>query len=163
MMALFGRIRSGTADDVHQQLADLARAERAEAFAPDSTLPDGVEPTDWPDGWDEPTSDFFVPPDYRRLYRRGPAGSDREAELLAYWDDHRDPRHIEVSWGGLAPAGGHGSVTAGPGWWAVADRARLRHECEQLKLALAEATVQLRIWQKGAEFVDEVPSRTSRP
>lgn len=40
---------------------------------------------------------------------------------------------------------------------------RLRHECEQLKLALAEATVQLRIWQKGAEFVDEVPSRTSRP
>jgi transposase len=32
---------------------------------------------------------------------------------------------------------------------------RLRHECEQLKLALAEATVQLRIWQKGSEFVDE--------
>jgi transposase len=29
---------------------------------------------------------------------------------------------------------------------------RLRHECEQLKLALAEATVQLRIWQKGSEF-----------
>jgi transposase len=40
---------------------------------------------------------------------------------------------------------------------------RLRHECEQLKLALAEATVQLRIWQKGAEYVDEVPSPTSRP
>jgi transposase len=35
---------------------------------------------------------------------------------------------------------------------------RLRHECEQLKLALAEATVQLRIWQKGSEFVDAVPS-----
>jgi transposase len=39
---------------------------------------------------------------------------------------------------------------------------RLRHECEQLKLALAEATVQLRIWQKGSEFVDAVPSPTSR-
>ena len=40
---------------------------------------------------------------------------------------------------------------------------RLRHECEQLKLALAEATVQLRIWQKGSEYVDLVPSPTSRP
>jgi len=39
---------------------------------------------------------------------------------------------------------------------------RLRLENEQLKLALAEATVQLRIWQKGAEHVDEVPSKTSR-
>jgi transposase len=35
--------------------------------------------------------------------------------------------------------------------------------CEQLKLVLAEATVQLRIWQKGSEFVDSVPSPTSRP
>jgi transposase len=40
---------------------------------------------------------------------------------------------------------------------------RLRHECEQLKLALAEATVQLRIWQKGSELVDAVASPTSRP
>jgi hypothetical protein len=40
---------------------------------------------------------------------------------------------------------------------------RLRRECEQLKLALAEATVQLRIWQKGSEFVDAVPSPTSKP
>jgi transposase len=40
---------------------------------------------------------------------------------------------------------------------------RLRAEAEQLKLALAEATVQLRIWQKGAEHVDQVPSPTSRP
>ncbi|MGH3327183.1 MAG: helix-turn-helix domain-containing protein [Streptomycetales bacterium] len=40
---------------------------------------------------------------------------------------------------------------------------RLRTECEQLKLALAEATVKLRIRQKGAEYVDEVPSPTSRP
>jgi transposase len=39
---------------------------------------------------------------------------------------------------------------------------RMRLENEQLKLALAEATVQLRIWQKGAEHVDEVPSKTSR-
>ncbi|HET7350480.1 MAG TPA: helix-turn-helix domain-containing protein [Marmoricola sp.] len=39
---------------------------------------------------------------------------------------------------------------------------RMRLENEQLKLALAEATVQLRIWQKGAEHVDQVPSKTSR-
>lgn len=39
---------------------------------------------------------------------------------------------------------------------------RMRLENEQLKLALAEATVQLRIWRKGAEHVDEVPSKTSR-
>lgn len=30
-------------------------------------------------------------------------------------------------------------------------------------LALAEATVQLRIWQKGSEYIDQVPSQTSRP
>jgi transposase len=40
---------------------------------------------------------------------------------------------------------------------------RLRAEAEQLKLALAEATVQLRIWRKGAEYVEQVPSRTSTP
>jgi hypothetical protein len=40
---------------------------------------------------------------------------------------------------------------------------RLRLENGQLKLALAEATVQLRVWQKGAEYVEEVPSKTSRP
>jgi len=40
---------------------------------------------------------------------------------------------------------------------------RLRAEAEQLKLALAEATVQLRIWQKGAELADQIPSETSRP
>jgi transposase len=34
---------------------------------------------------------------------------------------------------------------------------------EQLQLALAEATVQLRIWQKGSELIDRVPSKTSRP
>jgi len=40
---------------------------------------------------------------------------------------------------------------------------RQRAEIEQLKLALAEATVQLRIWRLGAEHVREVPSETSRP
>jgi transposase len=39
---------------------------------------------------------------------------------------------------------------------------RLRHECEQLKLALAEATVQLRIWQKGSEFVVASQERCKR-
>lgn len=40
---------------------------------------------------------------------------------------------------------------------------RLQIENEQLKLALAEATVQLRIWQRGAAFADQVPSPTSKP
>jgi hypothetical protein len=31
------------------------------------------------------------------------------------------------------------------------------------ELSLAEATVQLRIWQKGSEYIDSVPSPTSRP
>lgn len=51
------------------------------------------------------------------------------------------------------PAGHRGSV----------EERRLRSENEQLKLALAEATVQLRIWQHGAKRVDEVPSGPSNP
>jgi transposase-like protein len=43
------------------------------------------------------------------------------------------------------------------------EQRRLRMENEQLKLALAEATVQLRIWQRGAAFADQVPSLTSKP
>jgi transposase len=39
----------------------------------------------------------------------------------------------------------------------------LRSENDQLKLALAEATVQLRIWQKGAECGEKVPPLTSKP
>ena len=50
-----------------------------------------------------------------------------------------------------------------PGNKGSAEQRRMRLENEQLKLALAEATVQLRIWQKGSEFVDAVPSPTSRP
>ena len=49
----------------------------------------------------------------------------------------------------------------GPLGISVTER-RLRAEAEQLKLALAEATVQLRIWQKGAELADQIPSETSR-
>ncbi len=40
---------------------------------------------------------------------------------------------------------------------------RQRAEIQELKLALAEATVQLRIWAKGSEYIDQVPSQTSRP
>ena len=36
-------------------------------------------------------------------------------------------------------------------------------EIQELKLALADATVQLRIRQKGSEYIDQVPSQTSRP
>jgi len=40
---------------------------------------------------------------------------------------------------------------------------RRQLENKQLKLALAEATVQLRIWQRGAALIDQVPSTTSKP
>ncbi len=43
------------------------------------------------------------------------------------------------------------------------EQRRLLIENEQLKLALAEATVQLRIWQRGAALADQVPSKTSKP
>jgi len=43
------------------------------------------------------------------------------------------------------------------------EQRRLLLENEQLKLALAEATVQLRIWQRGAALADRVPSSTSKP
>lgn len=51
------------------------------------------------------------------------------------------------------PAGHRGTV----------EERRPRSENEQLKLALAEATVQLRIWQHGAKLVDQVPSGPSNP
>jgi transposase len=44
-----------------------------------------------------------------------------------------------------------------------AEERRLRLENGQLKMALAEATVQLWMWQKGAEYTDQVPSATSKP
>jgi transposase len=43
------------------------------------------------------------------------------------------------------------------------EQRRLRRENQELKLALAEATVQLRIWQQGAALADQVPSVTSKP
>jgi transposase len=43
------------------------------------------------------------------------------------------------------------------------EQRRMQLENEQLKLALAEATVQLRIWQRGAALADQVPSKTSKP
>lgn len=71
---------------------------------------------------------------------------------VGQWRD----RFIEAGKAGLEdrPAGPDGGMSP-------AER-RLRGETEQLKLALAEATVQLRIWQKGAELVDQIPSPTSR-
>jgi transposase len=44
-----------------------------------------------------------------------------------------------------------------------AEERRLRLENARLKLALAEATVQLRMWQKWAEYADKLPSVTSKP
>jgi transposase len=60
-----------------------------------------------------------------------------------------------------AGRGGLDEKLPGPSSASMTER-RLRGEIEQLKLALAEATVQLRIWQKGAELVDRIPSETSR-
>lgn len=51
------------------------------------------------------------------------------------------------------PGGGHGTP----------EQRRLRMENEQLKLAPAEATVRLRVWQHGAALVGQVPSLTSKP
>ncbi|RDI55176.1 hypothetical protein DFR68_1018 [Nocardia mexicana] len=53
----------------------------------------------------------------------------------------------------FAPAGEQGTP----------EQRRLRMQNEQLKLALAEATVQLRVWQHGAALVDQVHSVTSKP
>ena len=41
-----------------------------------------------------------------------------------------------------------------------AREAELEAECEELKAALGEAHVQLRVWKKGADYLP--PSRTSR-
>jgi transposase len=49
-----------------------------------------------------------------------------------------------------------------PGDSSTEDERKLRVKNTQLKLALAEATVQLRIWRKGSKYVDQVPSPTSR-
>lgn len=55
-------------------------------------------------------------------------------------------------------------VPSGPaGKKATPEQRRLQLENEHLKLALAEATVQLRIWQRGAALADRVPSPTSKP
>jgi transposase len=55
-------------------------------------------------------------------------------------------------------------VPSGPaGMKGTPEQRRLQLENEELKLALAEATVQLRIWQRGAALADQVPSSTSKP
>jgi transposase len=74
-------------------------------------------------------------------------------QSVATWRD----RFVES-----AKAGLDSQLPGGAGQAGSQTERRLRAEAEQLKLALAEATVQLRIWQKGAEYVDQVPSSTSR-
>jgi transposase len=73
---------------------------------------------------------------------------------VAKWRD----KFIESGKAGLA-----NRLPGPPGSAGSQVERRLQAEAEQLKLALAEATVQLRIWQKGAEHLDQVPSATSRP
>lgn len=74
------------------------------------------------------------------------------ARTVGIWRD----RFIEAGKAGLEER------LSGPDKGMTPTERRLRNESDQLKLALAEATVQLRIWQKGAELVDQIPSRTSR-
>ncbi|MGH8826601.1 MAG: helix-turn-helix domain-containing protein [Jiangellaceae bacterium] len=75
------------------------------------------------------------------------------AQPVGRWRD----RFIEAGKAGLE------SALPGPSNGSTSTERRLRAENEQLKLALAEAMVQLRVWQKGAEHLDQVPPRTSRP
>ena len=49
---------------------------------------------------------------------------------------------------------------AGPQRRRLSRESELEAECEELKAALGEAHVQLRVWKKGAEYLP--PSRTSR-
>ncbi|WP_237573663.1 transposase [Mycolicibacterium lacusdiani] len=54
-------------------------------------------------------------------------------------------------------------VPSGPaGRAGTPEQRRLKLENQELKLALAEATVQLRIWQRGAALAHQVPSKTSK-
>jgi transposase len=76
------------------------------------------------------------------------------AQAIGQWRD----RFIE---GGKASL--ENRLPGGPGRAGTQTERRLQAEAEQLKLALAEATVQLRIWRVGAEHVDAVPSQTSKP
>jgi len=75
------------------------------------------------------------------------------AAAVSQWRD----RFIESGTAGLERR-----IPGGPGRGTQTERA-LRGEVEQLKLVLAEATVQLRIWRVGAEQVAAVPSQTSKP
>ncbi len=80
---------------------------------------------------------------------------------VANWRD----RFIAAGKEGLVP-----KPPGSPGTGTAMER-RLRAENEQLKLALAEATIQVRILKTaahypdsgGASVVDRVPSETSRP
>ena len=75
-------------------------------------------------------------------------------KTVAEWRD----RFLEAGRAGLE------NMMPGPGGRnGTSIERRQRAEIEQLKLALAEASVQLRIWRLGAEHVREVPSETSRP
>src|SRR6266508_5809505 len=72
------------------------------------------------------------------------------ATTISNWRD----RFIEAGKGGLE------NKISGPAHGGTVAERRLRSENEQLKLALAEQMVQLRLWQKGAEHIGEVPSPT---
>jgi transposase len=75
------------------------------------------------------------------------------ATTISNWRD----RFIEAGKGGLE------NKISGPAHGGTVAERRLRSENEQLKLALAEQMVQLRLWQKGAEHIEDVPSVTSKP
>lgn len=72
---------------------------------------------------------------------------------VAKWRD----QFVQAGRAGLA-----GTVATAVGGRGTARERVLVAEAEQLKLAVAEAHVQLRVWQKGAEHASRVPSQTSR-
>jgi transposase len=74
-------------------------------------------------------------------------------QTVANWRN----RFVEAGKAGLE------NMLPGPSSNGTSSERRLRSENDELKLALAEATVQLRIWQKGAEYAEKVPSKTSKP
>ena len=71
--------------------------------------------------------------------------------MINRWRNRFDAGKAAMKDGMPGKAGSRGSLV----------ERRQRTEIQELKLALAEATAQLRIWQEGSNYIDQVPSQTS--
>ena len=72
---------------------------------------------------------------------------------VAKWRD----QFVEAGRAGLT-----GQLATSAGGRGTVRERTLEAEAERLKLALAEAHVALRVWQKDADYASRVPSKTSR-